>query len=177
MASGAVAPTTAQPSTTNVAEKTYWDKAKPFLGILAVCVLDACVVYVVKLHLDLLSGIALITLLFIMLQTEHERCDRVRSDWREVRRATFVTTSAIQWASNKQGSPDAEQYADAARASLQEWYRTVLLYGHGSLRDEYQQRTKKLQIAKTPLMKMLPVFGELDLKAEQKFKNWTLVWL
>ena len=37
------------------------------------------VVYLAGLHLDVVTGIALITLLFMMLQTEHERCDRVRS--------------------------------------------------------------------------------------------------
>ena len=172
-----VTPTMVQAPLINVPEKTGWDKIEPFLEILGICVLDACILYATKLHLDLLTGVALITLLFMMLQTEHERCDRVRLGWREVRHATFTTTSAIQWASKKQGSTEAEQYADAARASLQDWYGTLLLHGHGPLRDEYQRAVRNLQAAKTPLMQMLPVFGELDLKAERKFKAWKLVWL
>jgi hypothetical protein len=73
----------------------------------------------VTLHLDLVTGVALITLLFMMLQTEHERCDRVRAGWREVRRATFAATSALQWAKKKEGQTDADEYLEKAKQSLQ----------------------------------------------------------
>jgi len=176
--SNTVTPLTVQPPIIDdLPEKTHWDKITPSFGILGICAVASYIVYVTKLHCDLLTGVALITLLFMMLQTEHERCDRVRAGWREVRRATFALTTAAQWASKKQGSSEAQQYADDARASMQDWYGTLLLYGRGSLRDEYQRATKKLQAANTPLMQMLPVFGALDFKAEQKFKTWRLVWL
>jgi hypothetical protein len=154
-----------------------WDKSKPFVGILAICVVDACVVYATKLHFDLLTGVALITLLFMMLQTEHERCDRVRAGWREVRRATFTLTSAVHWAQKKRDLPDGQDYADKARASMQDLYGILLLYGKGSLRDEYQKTLKAKQAQNASLAEILTVFPALDCKAEQKFKTWTLVWL
>jgi hypothetical protein len=147
------------------------------MGIIGICLLDALIVYATKLHFDLLTGVALITLLFMMLQTEHERCDRVRAGWREVRRATFTFTSAIQWARKKQLHADAETYEDDARAALQEFYRTLLLYGKGSLRDEYQKALKEKQEEKATLVEIASVLGEVDYKAEQKFVTWKLVWL
>jgi hypothetical protein len=171
-------PTTAvQPAPIKLIEKTAWDKGKPYVGIIGICLLGAYVVYVTKLHFDLVTGVALITLLFMMLQTEHERCDKVRAGWREVRRAAFTLASAVQWAQKKQGHPDEEKYADDARASVQEFYRTLLLYGKGSLRDQYQKALKKKQEEKATLVQMLSVFPELDYKAEQKFATWKLIWL
>ena len=168
---------TVQPPPIKLTEKTAWGKSKPFVGIIGICLLDAYVVYVSKLHFDLLTGVALITLLFMMLQTEHERCDRVRAGWREVRRATFTLTSAVQWAQKKKTSPDGEEYADKARTSLQDFYSTLLLYGKGSLRDDYQRALKQKQDQKASMTEILTVFPDLDYKAEQKFKAWTLVWL
>jgi hypothetical protein len=174
----ATTPTTeVQPRPIKLAEKNKWDKSKPYVGIIGIVLLDAYVVYVTRLHFDLLTGAALITLLFMMLQTEHERCDRVRAGWREVRRATFTLTSAVQWAQQKQGRPDGAEYADDARASLQEFYATLLLYGKGSLRDEYQKALKKKQEEKASLAEMVAALGELDYKAEQKFATWKFVWL
>lgn len=158
-------------------EKTLWGKTAPLVGIFGISLLDSYFVYVSKLHFDLLTGVALITLLFMMLQTEHERCDRVRGGWREVRRATFTLTSAVQWAQRKQKFPDGEEYADKARNSLQDFYSTLLLYGKGSLRDEYQRALKTKQEQKASMAEILTVFPALDYKAEQKFKTWTLVWL
>jgi hypothetical protein len=171
--------TAVQPPSINIIEKTAWDKSKPYLGIIGICLIDAFVVYATKLHFDLLTGVALITLLFMMLQTEHERCDRIRAGWREVRRATFSLTSATQWAQKKEkeGHLDAEKYADDARAALQEFYGTLLLYGKGSLRDEYQKALKKKQEENATLVQFLTIFGELDYRAEQKFATWKLVWL
>src|SRR5258706_13189410 len=51
--------------------------------------------------MDIVTGIAITTLLSMMLQTEHERCDRVRAGWREVRRSIFAATSAIQRAQQR----------------------------------------------------------------------------
>jgi hypothetical protein len=45
--------------------------------------------HLAAMQLDVVTGIALITLLFMMMQAEHERCDRVRASWREVRRLTL----------------------------------------------------------------------------------------
>lgn len=167
----------AQPITIQVPKTTRWNKSKPYVGIVGICLTVASIVYATKLHFDLLTGVALITLLFMMLQTEHERCDRVRAGWREVRRATFALTSAVQWAQRKKGQPDEEQYADAARASMQEFYSTLLLHGKGSLRDDYQKELKKKQEARASMAEILTIFPALDLKAEQKFRSWTLVWL
>jgi hypothetical protein len=173
-----MAPTTvAQSPPVKFAEKTRWNKLKPFVEILGISLLDVYTVYALKIHLELVTGVALITLLFMMLQTEHERCDRVRAGWSEVRRATFATTSACQWASRKKGHADEQEYGDAARASLQELYSTILLHGQGSLREEYRKALNQQMQLKASLMQMLPVFGELDNKAEKMFKTWTLVWL
>jgi hypothetical protein len=122
--------------------------------------------------MDLVTGIALITLLFMMLQTEHERCDRVRAGWREVRRATFAATSAIQLAKKMQGHANLEQ----AQASCQELYSTVLLYGKGNLKKEYQKQLTE-KIKKGALTPLLPIFQELDGKTEMKFATWRLRWL
>lgn len=167
----------AQSTPIKLTERTAWGKSAPLVGIFGICLLDTYVVYETKLHFDLLTGVALITLLFMMLQTEHERCDRVRTGWREVRRATFTLTSAVQWAQKKQKLPDGEEYADRARSSLQDFYSTLLLYGKGSLRDEYQKALKKKQEQNASMAEILTVFPALDFKAEQKFKTWTLVWL
>jgi hypothetical protein len=169
--------TAAQPSSINITEKSRYDKSKPYIGILGICLLDAFVVYATKLHFDLLTGVALITLLFMMLQTEHERCDRVRADWREVRRATFIFTSALQWARKKHLHADKEKFEDDARTALQEFYRTLLLYGKGSLRDEYQKALKEKQDEMASLGAINAALGKLDYKAEQKFATWKLVWL
>jgi hypothetical protein len=126
------------------------------------------------LHMDLVTGIALITLLFMMLQTEHERCDRVRAGWREVRRATFATTSAFQWAKKMEGQPDSAKYLEKARQSLQELYSTILLYGKGSLREEYRKRINEEMKANNNSMYLLPLFGSLDGKTERKFDTWRL---
>jgi len=133
-------------------------------------------IHFVAFHMDLVTGIALITLLFMMLQTVHERCDRVRAGWREVRRATFAATSAIQLAKKMQAHADALDYLERAQASCQELYSTVLLYGKGCLKKEYQkQLTEKIKTgALTPL---LPIFQELDGKTEIKFATWKLRWL
>jgi len=108
-----------------------------------------------------------------MLQTEHERCDRVRAGWREVRRATFASTSALQLASKKQGQVDAEECLERAQASLQELYSTILLHGKGSLREEYRkQLTEKIESKDGT--GLLPVFQSLDGKTERKFDAWRL---
>jgi hypothetical protein len=123
--------------------------------------------------MDTVIGIALITLLFMMLQTEHERCDRVRAGWREVRRATFATTSALLWAKKKQGQADAEEFLEKAQASLQELYSIILLHGKGSLREEYRKQVNEKLQAKDG-MGLLPVFKGLDAKTERKFDSWRL---
>jgi hypothetical protein len=127
----------------------------------------------VALHLDVVTGTALITLLFMMLQTEHERCDRVRAGWREVRGATFASTSALQWAKKKQGQVDAEEYLERAQASLQELYSTILLHGKGSLREEYRKQLNEKMQSKDGI-DLLPVFQSLDGKTERKFDAWRL---
>src|SRR5260370_19243369 len=83
------------------------------------------IVYFAWWRLDAVTGIALITLLFMMLQTEHERCDRVRASWREVRKQTFTVTTAIQRAKQKQAHPEAERYLEEAQASVNELYSSV----------------------------------------------------
>jgi hypothetical protein len=127
----------------------------------------------VALHLDVVTGLAVITLLFMMLQTEDERCDRVREGWREIRRATFAATSALQWAKKKQGQADAEAYLEKAQESLQELYSTILLHGKGSLREEYRKQLNERMQAKDG-MGLLPVFQTLDGKTERKFDTWKL---
>jgi hypothetical protein len=131
------------------------------------------IVYLAGLRLDLVTGIALITLFFMMLQTEHERCDRVRAGWREVRRLTFATTTAIQWAKKMKDHADARDYLERAQTSVNELYSTILLYGKGSLREEY--RTQFNEVTKTgALMPLLPIFPSLDGKTERKFDTWKL---
>jgi cyanate lyase len=90
---------------------------------------------------------------------------------------TLVTTSAVQWAKKKELSADALEHADAARASVQELYATILLYGQGPLREEYRKKIHDHLQRKATLVELLPVLGKLDNKAEHKFKRWTLVWL
>src|SRR5882762_989547 len=51
----------------------------------------------------------------MMLQSEHERCDRVRSSWREVRRLTFAVTTAIKRAKQRENHPDAEVCVETAQ--------------------------------------------------------------
>ncbi len=94
-------PAVQPPSGKTIANK-WWGKIRLYVAVIGVG-LQVYAVYALKMSLDLLTGVALITLLFMMLQTEHERCDRVRAGWREVRRTTFTTTSAVQWAKKKQG--------------------------------------------------------------------------
>ena len=126
------------------------------------------VLYLTGLRLDLVTGIALITLFFMMLQTEHERCDRARAGWREVRRLTFATTTAIQRAKKMKDQADAGDYLERAQTSVNELYSTILLYGKGSLREEYRKRFN--ETAKTgALTPLLPVFESLDGKTERKF--------
>ena len=127
------------------------------------------------IQLDAITGIALITLLFMALQSEHERCDRVRAGWREVRRATFAATTALQWAKKKQGQEEGTDYLDEAKESLQELYSTILLHGSGSLRQEYRKRLNE-KVEKNPKdgMGLLPVFAILDRKTERKFDKWKL---
>jgi hypothetical protein len=129
--------------------------------------------------MDPVTVLAVITLLFMMLQTEHERCDRVRAGWREVRRATLASTSALQWAKKKQGQPDAAEYLEKAQASLQDMYAILLLHGKGSLREEYRAKlnqfmTTKVEGTKVNAMGLLPVFAALDGRAERKFDTWKL---
>lgn len=109
----------------------------------------------------------------MMLQTEHERCDRVRAGWREVRGATFVATTALQWAKKKQGQADGGDYLDKAKESLQQLYSTILLHGKGSLREEYRKRLREKMETKDG-MGLLPVFHDLDGKTERKFDTWKL---
>jgi hypothetical protein len=125
------------------------------------------------IHLDFVTGIALVTLFVMVLQTEHERCDKVRAGWREVRRATFATTSALQWAKAKKGQADAEQHMETAQKSLQELYSTILLHGKGPLRDEYATKLKQ-QMQTKDGNGLFPIFQCLDGKAERKLDAWKL---
>jgi len=127
--------------------------------------------------MELVTGVALITLLFMMLQTEHERCDRVRAGWREVRRSTFATTTAIQSAIKNSGQPGAQSYLETAQNSTTELYSTILLYGKGALREEYRVALKESLQSQKGLRDLLNVFPQLDRKAEQKFRTWRLVIL
>lgn len=74
--------------------------------------------HLIVVYVDPVAGIAIVTLLFMMLQSEHERCDRVRAGWREVRRANFAATSAIQFAQKMHGTPVAGEYFEEAQSSL-----------------------------------------------------------
>lgn len=174
-----VPPATAvQPATAKATAQKWWGKIRFYLA--GVCVgLLIYAVYALKLSLDLVTGVALITLLFMMLQTEHERCDRARAGWLKARAATFAATSAYQWAHAKRSRQDEEQYADAARQSLQKLYATILLYGKGPLVKKYRSAVHGMMNQQPPptVAQMIPVFGALDGIAEQKFKTWKLVWL
>jgi hypothetical protein len=130
--------------------------------------------HVAAVQLDVVTGIALITLLFMMLQSEHERCDRVRVSWREVRRQTFALTTAIQRAKQRQEHPDGAEYLEAAQEAVNDLYSAVLLlYGKGKLREEY--REKFMAAMKTgALMRLFDVFPVLDIKAERKLDSWRL---
>jgi hypothetical protein len=77
-------------------------------------------------QLDVVIGIALIMLLFIMLRSEHERCDRVRASWRDVRRQTFAVTIAIQRAKQRREHADGAEYLEAAKEEVNELYSAVL---------------------------------------------------
>jgi hypothetical protein len=127
-----------------------------------------------RVSLDVVTGIALITLLFMMLQMEHERCDRVRTGWREVRRATFAVTSAFQRAKRMENDPDARQYLEKAQGLLQELYSTILLYGKGKLREEYRTRIRETMQAKNTAPALMAIFASLDGKTERKFDSWRL---
>jgi hypothetical protein len=129
--------------------------------------------HLATVQLDVVTGIALITLLFMMMQSEHERCDRVRAGWREVRRLTFAVTTAIQRATRMQESADAADYLEKAQTSVNELYSTILLYGKGSLREEYRKQFN--EVAKTKaLTPLLAIFPILDGKTERKFDAWRL---
>src|SRR6266404_4399406 len=108
---------------------------KPFFWVSAAILwflISAVVVYLVSWRMDTVTGIAAVTLFFMMLQTEHERCDRLRSGWTEVRRLTFAATSAIQRGKQKQQHPDAAEYLEKAQTLLQDLYSAILLHGKGS---------------------------------------------
>ena len=130
--------------------------------------------HLAAVQLDVVTGIALITLLFMMLQSEHERCDRVRSSWREVRRLTFAVTTAIQRAKQRENHPDAEVCVETAQGLANELYSAVLLlYGKGRLREEY--RARFMEAMKTGvLMRLMDVFPILDRKAVRKLDAWRL---
>jgi hypothetical protein len=130
-----------------------------------------------RVHLDAVTGIALITLLFMMLQTEHERCDRVRAGWREVRRATFAVTSSFQRAKKMESHPDAARYLEKAQELLQELYSTILLHGKGSLREEYRNQIRATMQTKNTAGALLLIFASLDGKTERKFDTWRLRFL
>jgi hypothetical protein len=157
-------------------KKWALDLNNPFLWVSAAIpwvLISFVVVYFAGWRLDVVIGIALITLLFMMLQTEHERCDRVRAGWREVRKLTFATTTAIQRAKKTQDSADAGEYLERAQTSVNELYSTILLFGKGSLRQEYRKQFN--EVAKTgALTPLLPIFQTLDGKTERKFDAWRL---
>ncbi|HVS87497.1 MAG TPA: hypothetical protein VHF01_04660 [Candidatus Acidoferrum sp.] len=135
--------------------------------------MDWILAHLAAVHLDLVTGVALITLLLMMWQTEHERCDRVRAGWREVRRLTFAATTTIQRAKKMQDHADAGDYLERAQTSVNELYSTILLYGKGSLREEYRKQFNG--VAKTgALTPLLPIFQTLDGKTERKFDTWKL---
>jgi hypothetical protein len=129
------------------------------------------------MSVDFVTSIALLSLLCLLLQMEHERCDRVRAGWREVRRATFSATSAIQLATKSHDHPNFEEYALAARKSVQELHSTILLYGKGPLREEYRKNLLESLKAGHPLTKLLPIFQNLDGDTEKKFVVWRLTRL
>jgi hypothetical protein len=132
--------------------------------------------HVAAVQLDVVTGIALITLLFMMLQSEHERCDRVRASWRDVRRLTFAVTSALQRAKQRQEEkhPDAAAYLERAQDLVNELYAAILLvYGQGKLRKEYMVRFGKA-IETLALARLAEVFPALDLKAQRKLDKWRL---
>ena len=128
----------------------------------------------IAVHVDAVTGIAVVTLLFMMLQTEHERCDRVRAGWTEVRRATLKVTSAIQRAEQRRASPDAQQYLEDAQDLLNQLFAAILLGGKGSLKREYMKRLNDQKNLSNNLLHFLPVFRELDIKTEKKFTAWRL---
>jgi len=119
-------------------------------------------------HMDLLTGVALVTLLFMMLQTEHERCDKVREGWRDVCSAIYATTSAIQLAAQRKDWPEAQSYRDAASASAFKLYSTVKLYGKGSLRKKYEVALME-GIKTKDVNNLMPVFAALDGQLQRKF--------
>jgi len=127
-------------------------------------------------QLDAVTAIALTTVLFMMLQSEHERCDRVRASWREVRRLTFAVTTAIQRARQRrdEGAPDSAEYLEAAQDLVTELYSSVLLlYGKGRLREEYRNRfTEAMKTG--VLLRLLDVIPIMDLKAERMLDSWRL---
>jgi hypothetical protein len=113
----------------------------------------------------------------MMLQTEHERCDRVRAGWREVRRATFSAVSAIEEYMEHFGQLDAEKNFQHAQKLFHELASNILLYGKGSLGKEYQRMlSAQLQIDQNPAT-LKPIFRTLDGKAEYKCDVWRLRWL
>src|SRR5258708_35997898 len=79
----------------------------------------------------------------MMLQSEHERCDRVRAGWREVRRLTFAVTTAIQRGKQRQDEnhPNIEEIIEEAQRLANDLYSAdLLLYGKGTMREEYSER-------------------------------------
>src|SRR5258708_20577198 len=138
--------------------------------------MDLILIHLTTLHLDVVTGVALITLFFMMLQSEHERCDRVRASWREVRRLTFAVTTAIQRAKQRQDQnhPNIEAYLEEAQRLANDLYSAVLLlYGKGKLREEY--RALFMEAIKTGvLITLMDVFPIVDPKAERKLDAWRL---
>jgi hypothetical protein len=56
---------------------------------------------------------------------------------------------------------------------VNELYSTILLFGKGSLRQEYRKQFN--EVAKTgALTPLLPIFQTLDGKTERKFDAWRL---
>jgi len=149
----------------------FWLSAAMLWMLLALVI-----AYFAVWHLDVVIGIALITLLVMLLQSEHERCDRVRASWREVRRLTFAVTSALQRAKQRQEEkhPDGAAYLERAQDFVNELYAAVLLvYGQGKLRQEYMTRFGKA-IETLALARLVEVFPALDLKAQRKLDKWGL---
>jgi hypothetical protein len=136
------------------------------------------VIRLTSFHLDFVTGIALITLLFMMLQTEHERCDRVRAGWIEVRRATFEAATAIDEYRKKGGQPDAGKYYDDAQKAFKRLAANILLYGKGSLQKKYKSAlSSNLATNPNDPNSLIPIFREMERQAERKCDRMKLRWL
>jgi hypothetical protein len=154
----------------HVNKPPFWLLAAIFWFIVS-CVVD----YFARWRVDAVTGIAFITLLVMVLQSEHERCERLRDSWRNVRGLTLALTSAIQRAQQKKDRQDAERYLEETQTSLQKLYAGVLLlYGKNPLREEYRKRMNEMAEANASLTSLLTIFPELDGKAERMIGAWTL---